>query len=49
MDATISFDGESYWENGHFVFLERPEVQDALPPGDRTYLNAGANQDIGIR
>ena len=49
MDATISFDGESYWENGHFVFLDRPEVQDALPPGDRTYLNAGANQDIGIR
>ncbi len=27
MDPTISFDGELYWDNGRFVFLERPEVQ----------------------
>lgn len=48
MDATIAFDDEVYWENGRFVFLERPEVRDALPPEDCAYLNAGANQDICI-
>jgi len=26
-DATISFDDEVLWDNGHFVFLDRPEIR----------------------
>jgi hypothetical protein len=32
LDATIAFDGVPAWEDGRFVFLDRPEVR-ALAPG----------------
>lgn len=30
LDATISFDGVEYWKDGHFIFLERPEIAGIL-------------------
>ncbi len=47
-DATISFDGEDFWEGGRFVFLERPEVRRILEcyPGSEGAYDM--RWDIGI-
>lgn len=47
-DATISFDGTSYWRDGRFVFLDRPEVRallSAYPGAERAFE---MRWDIGL-
>ncbi len=48
MDATIKFDDEIFWENGQFLFLERPEVAALFTPEERIVLNAYHQLDIGM-
>ena len=48
MDATIKFDDEIFWENGQFLFLERPEVTTLFTPEERIVLNAHYQLDIGM-
>jgi hypothetical protein len=48
MDATISFDGVPAWEQGRFVFLDRPKIQDMIAPEQRASLNASILNSIGI-
>lgn len=48
MDATISFDGEPFWDAGRFVFLERPEIQAIISPDQRALVNASVLHSIGI-
>jgi hypothetical protein len=47
-DTTISFDGTSYWRDGRFVFLDRPEVRALLstyPGAERAFE---MRWDIGL-
>ena len=48
MDATIKFDDETFWEKGHFLFLERPDVSALFTPEERMVLNARYQLDIGM-
>ncbi len=48
MDATIKFDDEIFWENGRFLFLEKPEVSALFTPEERTVLNSRYQLDIGM-
>ena len=48
MDATIKFDDEIFWDNGQFLFLERPEVSALFTPEERIVLNARYQLDIGM-
>ncbi|MGC1488452.1 MAG: hypothetical protein WA784_11765 [Albidovulum sp.] len=48
MDATISFDGDPFWDAGRFVFLDRPEIQAMIAPDQRALLNASVLHSIGI-
>ncbi len=47
-DATISFDGTAFWDNGRFVFLDRPDIRALLDryPGSRNAFDM--RWDIGI-
>lgn len=47
-DASISFDGENFWDEGKFVFLDRPEVQALLDDESRKQLNSSTSLSIGI-
>ena len=47
-DASVSFDDELYWQDGRFVFLDRPEIQALLSPAERNVLNSNFRLDIGI-
>lgn len=47
-DASISFDGTSYWRDGRFVFLDRPEARallSAYPGAERAFE---MRWDIGL-
>ena len=48
MDMTIAFDGETVWDKGRFVFLDRPEIQAMMDADQRALLNSGVRHDIGI-
>lgn len=48
MDATIEFDGEPIWQDGRFLFLDKPEVRSLLTPPERAVLNSRYRLDIGI-
>ena len=48
MDMTIAFDGETVWDKGRFVFLDRPEIQAMMDTEQREVLNSGVRHDIGI-
>jgi len=48
MDMTIAFDGETVWDKGRFVFLDRPEIQAMMDADQRALLNSGVCHDIGI-
>ncbi len=48
MDATIRFDGEVFWQDGRFLFLDRPEIQSLFTPKERAVLNSGHRLDIGL-
>lgn len=48
MDMTIAFDGETIWDNGRFVFLDRPEIQAIVGAEQREFLNSAVLHDIGI-
>ncbi len=48
IDATVSFDGEDYWRDGRFLFLDRPEVRallDKYPGAARAFE---MRTDIGV-
>lgn len=47
-DATIAFDGETFWEAGRFVFLDRPEIAALIAPGARAQLHSGLKRPIGV-
>lgn len=48
IDATVELDGETYWRDGRFVFLERPDIQAlrAAYPGAEDAFEM--RRDIGI-
>lgn len=48
MDATITFDGEVLWDEGRFVFLDRPDVQSMMNDSQRALLNASVRHSIGM-
>ena len=48
MDASISFDEDEVWQEGKFVFLDRPEIQAMMTPAQRELLNSSVLNDIGI-
>ncbi|WP_166418288.1 hypothetical protein [Cochlodiniinecator piscidefendens] len=48
MDATISFDGQVVWDEGRFVFLDRPEIQAMMTEEQRGLLNSSVLHDIGL-
>lgn len=48
LDATIRFDGDAFWQDGRFVFLDRAEVRGLIPAELRDMLNAGITREIGI-
>ena len=48
IDATISFDGEAYWDSGKFAFLDKPhvaELRNQYPGSENAYE---MRWDIGI-
>jgi hypothetical protein len=45
-DASISFDGKLLWDEGRFVFLDRPEVQALFSEGDN--FDSSAVMSIGL-
>ena len=47
-DATVLIDGETYWQEGRFVFLERPEVRRLLDEYDLLPDALEPRHDIGI-
>ena len=47
-DATISFDNQIFWQDGHFLFLDRPEIQSLLTREESKFLNSEFYLDIGI-
>ena len=48
MDMTIAFDGEIVWDEGRFVFLDRPDIQSLIMPDERVLLNSSVRHNIGI-
>lgn len=48
LDATISFDGEEYWKDGRFVFLDRPEIAGILSEFQTDRQAFDMRWDIGI-
>jgi len=47
-DATIAFDDELFWDNGRFVYLDRPEVQVFMDSQLSNVLNSATLESIGI-
>lgn len=47
-DATIAFDGEVLWQDGRFVYLERPEIAETLRGHGVDPALAGLRRDIGL-
>ncbi|MFD1160683.1 hypothetical protein [Roseovarius aestuarii] len=48
MDMTISFDDQTVWDKGRFVFLDRPEIQAMMDAPQRALLNSSVRHSIGI-
>ena len=48
MDATITFDNQILWDEGRFVFLDRPEVQALMNPEQQALLNSSVLNSIGL-
>ena len=48
LDATISFDGEDYWKDGRFVFLDRPEIAGILSEHQTDREAFEMRWDIGV-
>jgi hypothetical protein len=48
MDATIAFDGQVLWDEGLFVFLDKPEIQSMMDAEQRALLNSSVRHSIGI-
>ena len=48
MDMTIEFDGQKVWEKGRLIFLDRPDIQAMMDPGQRDILNSSVLNDIGL-
>ncbi len=48
MDLTIAFDGETVWDRGRFVFLDRPDIQALMTPEQAGLLNSQVLHQIGI-
>ena len=48
MDASIYFDDNPFWDQGRFVYLDRPEIQALLEPDQRQLLNSSIVRNIGI-
>ncbi len=47
-DTTIWFDNEIYWQDGRFLFLDRPEIRALFSPQEQTVLNSTYRLDIGL-
>lgn len=47
-DATISFDGQVYWDKGEFVFLQREDIKEIINkyPGGESLFNM--RTDLGV-
>ena len=48
MDATIAFDDQVLWDEGRFVFLDRPEIQSMMDIDQRALLNSAVRHSIGM-
>jgi hypothetical protein len=48
MGASISFDDELFWDQGKFVFLDRPDVQSLFTEQEQQLLNSSIVYDIGF-
>ncbi len=48
MDATIRFDDELFWQEGRFVFLDRPEFESIFTVEERQILNSRYRLEIGL-
>jgi hypothetical protein len=48
MDASITFDDETLWDQGRFVYLDTPEVQGLLDDASRARFNSSVVLDIGL-
>lgn len=47
-DASITFDGDIFWDNGKFTFLDSAEVRALLSDTEREVYNSSIFRDIGI-
>lgn len=47
-DASISFDNETIWDNGRFIYLDSDEIRALLSDSERELLNSSIRLDIGI-
>ena len=47
-DASISFDDDTIWDNGRFVYLDSDEIRALLNDSERELLNSSIRLDIGI-
>ena len=48
MDLTIAFDDQVLWDEGRFVFLDKPEIQAMMAPEQRALLNSSVRHEIGM-
>ena len=47
-DASISFDNETIWDSGRFIYLDSDEIRPLLSDSERELLNSSIRLDIGI-
>ncbi len=47
-DATVIIDDEPFWQDGRFVFLDRPDVRALLEDAGEGELTSATSADIGI-
>ena len=47
-DTTVEFDGEVFWQDGRFVFLERPEIRALIAKHGAPDDAFAARADIGV-
>jgi hypothetical protein len=47
-DATIAFDGVTFWDRGRFIFLDRPDIQKLLSENNIGHFSSSQMLDIGV-
>ncbi len=47
-DATVTVDGETFWDRGRFVWLERPEIRELVADYPEAVPLMAVREDIGV-